>query len=297
MYSTYIHQIANILTINHQKLGRTGLLAGHLGVALFLYRYSRLYALKDYELLADDILDYTIEKHLKAVDRPFSFGIFGFGWLLRHLTNNRFVETDEESFQDIEKIIRNGYSKYDMEADLKDSVQLFSLGLYGSQLDDAATLDRIFQALEFVRDNLQEGTFSVSYAVSILYFLHSYERKRGESLLTSNMKTFFENCLLKAWTWKTHTRQDLYTLHSMGLGGMLPSLVCVEELNLLEDVYSNWQTIIYADVISIEEDLPSDELGKYLKGVECDVPFSRLSLNGLASLGCNLLLKEENIIT
>lgn len=74
-----IHMIANILSVNYQKLNKVGLIEGHLGIALFFYRFARELKRESCVQLADGIIDYTFDNYLKSVDRVFSFGLFGFG--------------------------------------------------------------------------------------------------------------------------------------------------------------------------------------------------------------------------
>jgi len=61
------------------------------------------------------------------------------------------------------------------------------------------------------------------------------------------------------------------------------------DFDLLYDVYMNWQTIVYKDFMTIEEALPEETLNSFLYSFNMKVPQTLLSLDGISSLGINLI--------
>ena len=65
------------------------------------------------------------------------------------------------------------------------------------------------------------------------------------------------------------------------------------DFDLLYDVYMNWQTIVYKDFMTIEEALPEETLNSFLYSFNMKVPQTLLSLDGISSLGINLIIFLE----
>jgi len=91
MKDNTLMQIANVLSVNAQKLPSPGLLEGKMGVAIFLYHYARYSRKTTYGRLAD----YLIDEILKSIYRKqmsFSNGLPGIGWGIKYLIKEDFID-------------------------------------------------------------------------------------------------------------------------------------------------------------------------------------------------------------
>lgn len=291
MYENQIHQIANILAINLQRVKRTGILEGTLGVALFLYEYSRKFGYDSYSIIADNIVEYTIDNYLSKSERQFSFGVFGIGWTMHTLKENRFIEIDKEAFSDIDKLANLRYSNFDVIGDLNAIFPLFSLGLYCIKQENEGLIEKAISALDVVKTVLEEKDYNACYVISIIYFLQQCLKRNLSEKRCKDLLNHFLGIISIIIKKRKYNRSDIYIMQKLLAGNILLKELFPIEVDYLKDVYCNWQTVIYMDEVRIDGLLQVEELEFYMKSIECDIPDSFLGLNGLSSLGLNLIRK------
>lgn len=159
-----LRKIANTLYINLQMMRSEGLLDGQLGVALFLYHYSRFSGHTHYREVADGLIDKLYGSLALDTDPCFASGLAGIGWTLQHLIDNGFMDGDaDEVLEDIDGAVRN----MDLASDLDAEIPLFSQGLYFLKRGKQDLVEDVVRKQEvFVqgKDNLP-GSYlsSVSY--------------------------------------------------------------------------------------------------------------------------------------
>lgn len=289
MHEKYISRIANILSINLQRVKRTGIVEGSLGIAMFLYEYSRISGYDSYSRMADEIVEYSIEKYLPKADRPFSYGIYGFAWAIHTFEERGFIELEENAFSDIHKLTSLKYSKYDVENDMRAPFPLFSLGLYSAKRGDDSIKERAVDALEVVRSELKAEECDACYILSIIYFLreclnHNFKIDDCRSLLDYYLdvvKIVVKN--------RKFSRNDVFIMKKILPLNNITDDIRFLEVDSLENIYCNWQTVLYSDLVEIDRNIPVGVLDAFMKRIACDIPDEHIGLNGLSSLGINLI--------
>jgi len=104
MKDNTLMQIANVLSVNVQKLPSPGLLEGKMGVAIFLYHYARYSGRKAYAKLADNLMSEIIES-MSGHQISFASGLSGIGWGIKHLLKENFIEGDENILEELDDCI------------------------------------------------------------------------------------------------------------------------------------------------------------------------------------------------
>ncbi|GAB5525239.1 MAG: hypothetical protein Roseis2KO_31110 [Roseivirga sp.] len=99
-----LDEIVAVLESKYQECEQVGVLAGTSGISLFFFYYARHSQNNKYAKIANRIL----EDSLNRIDQGYSFptyctGISGFGWALEHLSEEGFLEIDnDELLPDLE---------------------------------------------------------------------------------------------------------------------------------------------------------------------------------------------------
>ncbi len=292
MYEKQISQIANILAINLQMVKRTGIVEGSLGIAIFLYEYSSFSGHDSYAKMADEIIEYSIDKYLPKTERPFSFGIYGFGWALHYLEEKGYIELEEDAFSDIDKLTLLKYSQYDMISDTKAPFPLFSLGLYCIKQNNNILKEKSVDALKIIKSEKKLEEYDACYVMSIIYFLRkciNLNIKKEECLIYLN---YYLEIIIRIVKKGNFRGKDVYIMQKMLPLNDITKEIQSLKVDSIKDVFCNWQTVIYSDLVEIDRQISLEALDDYMKGITCDLPDAFLGLNGLSSLGINLIRKD-----
>ena len=127
-----LQKIANLLILNLQNCENNGLIKGKMGIAVFLYHYSRYASQPVYNKQADDLLDEIFAMLEMIVTPSLSDGVAGIGLGLNHLIENHFIATNEkrdELFKDVDVKLSQDYSGQ-FTFDTKTNFPVFSAGFY-----------------------------------------------------------------------------------------------------------------------------------------------------------------------
>ena len=111
-------QIANTVSVNVQKITNPGLLEGKMGVAIFLYHYTRYSGQNAYNQLADYLMDEIIET-MAVSQVSFSDGLSGIGWGIKHLMKEHFIKCDDDVLEELDERIID-YIKYHTNEEMLD---------------------------------------------------------------------------------------------------------------------------------------------------------------------------------
>ena len=87
-----INQVLAYLAINSSYLTDIGLFYGRMGIILFFVRYARISGLRQYEYLAEMLLE---EIH-KDMPIQLASGLCGIGWGIEYLVRNGFMTGDTD---------------------------------------------------------------------------------------------------------------------------------------------------------------------------------------------------------
>lgn len=90
-----IQELAKILMA--EKNNKLGLMLGEAGVVLSLYYYLETYASYDLDIQLNNRLDKLLESVKNAeLNHSYSNGITGIGWVISHLSNNKFIDINQD---------------------------------------------------------------------------------------------------------------------------------------------------------------------------------------------------------
>lgn len=285
MYKEYIDRIANIIAINSQRIAQPGLINGYLGIAVFYYYYARYSKIDQYTVMADNILDFIIDKTMRNMDRSFSNGLYGLGWCLKYLCDNNFIELDERSLEDYHSIALQQYTALDLLNDNSSPVQLFSKGLYCSKINDVQLISSSLLGEEFITSQ-NSASLNIDFLTSMKYTLINAKRRGIQPELCEQLLCFVE--------------EKLKELLSSGNGSCVERYVlsCFEDAGISNQnydsqigLYLSWQSIVYDDFVKIKESITIKELAHHLDSIEMVTP-DCLVFGGLSSLGINLIKKS-----
>lgn len=190
-----LQKIANTLYITTQGVSSIGLITGRMGIALFLYRYSRLSSNADYNSLADALLDTIYPRLYKNTPKFFAEGITGIGWALNYLMQENYVEADNNILEEVDEVIRK-MDKKDFAADLSEEIPLFSKGIYLLARNLKEDFIGCAYELESFLSSISVDNLPYEYIQSIRYFLlrmeaDNIEEDRCKALL--NKLPIFES--------------------------------------------------------------------------------------------------------
>lgn len=295
MYNKYLQYIANIICLNYQHINYTGLIRGHLGVVIFLYHYAKFSGIKEYEKKADGLLDYVLTEIAPDVDKSFSYGIYGIGWCLKYLARKGFIEINKETLSDYDLLASYGWSNFETKEDMLSEIPLFSKGIYCSDVVDETI---IRNTSEVLKETIDKYTINkLSYLNSCLYFLAKCKEgnrfgKEQEEILPRIMAIVNE-CLGK----HDYSAQDLFILKMLAQEMDVDVNIPKFKVEYFPDIFLNWQTIVYEDLIHIKNIICLSDLEKYVED-KIETTFDdNLSLTGLSALGINVIrcLENENI--
>ncbi len=91
-----INQVLAYLAINSSYLTDIGLFYGRMGIILFFVRYARISGLRQYEYLAEMLLEEIYKEIHKDMPIQLASGLCGIGWGIEYLVRNGFMTGDTD---------------------------------------------------------------------------------------------------------------------------------------------------------------------------------------------------------
>jgi hypothetical protein len=124
-----LQRIANVLLINSSFIDNPGLLNGKMGIAIFLYNYSRYLGSRIFTDYANELIDEIYQDLNINTPLDFANGLTGIGWGIEYLVKNSFVEADtDEALSEIDNLVyRNSLNRPFL---LENDKDLFGYGIY-----------------------------------------------------------------------------------------------------------------------------------------------------------------------
>ncbi len=169
-----LQKIANTLYITTQCIPSIGLMTGKMGIAIFLYQYSRISSNIDYNNLADSLLDTIYPRLYKNTPKFFSEGIAGIGWGLNFLMQEKYVEADDNILEEVDDVIRKT-DKNRFIVELNEELPLFSKGIYLIARKMKEDLPSCVCELESFLSSVELDNLPYEYTQSVKYFLSRME--------------------------------------------------------------------------------------------------------------------------
>lgn len=107
--SPTLQLIANTILCNYSMTTTPNLVNGRMGVCLFLYEYARLTGIKEYEDIADDMIDLIFKMLRKGQNEDNISSLSGIGIGIIYLITHQFLEdTDEQdSLEEVDEYLLN----------------------------------------------------------------------------------------------------------------------------------------------------------------------------------------------
>jgi len=98
-----LRQIAEILILNGTLTECSGLINGKTGIAIFFFHYAKLTKNSLYEEYANDLIEEIIKQLHNSSPADYKTGIAGIAAGLNYMIVNRFLNADEDIFEDFDK--------------------------------------------------------------------------------------------------------------------------------------------------------------------------------------------------
>ncbi len=293
MYRSHIIQIANILTVNFQRLPSMGITKGYLGVILFFYHYARYVRTETYNVFADELLYYVIRQRREKIHHIAPCGFNELCWCINYLLRNDFIEVDVYIRKILNSMFLSDYTMVKLENDIKSSFPIFSKGMAIYFLSDDSVIEKTISNLVDLLKSISKWGGNLTFVISILHFLNLCEKNGMRTNKLEKVKSEIILTIQKILVSGNYQVGELYLLEQMVKQENCYVNIPAYKYDLLLDVYMNWQTIVYGDIVRLEV-LDSNVLATFLSDINFNVPIDKLSLDGICSLGINLINKSRD---
>lgn len=294
LYAPCIQQIGNILTANVQRIEKTGLIFGHIGVMLFLYHYGQYTGISQYEDNAEAVFDFVTEDHMNKLRRTFFDGLYGVGWAVKYLAEHRLAEVDDDTLKDYDEIAERHYTSADFIVDMQCDIPLFSKGLYCCDLKNDKAVKDALLIIQALTKNESKTTFKISFLNSMTYFLEKCmdnpNYADSSKSILDRMPPLYESAIEK----NKFDNTDILLLKQLKMYGLQNIFLPEISFNSLNDLFANWQSIVYDNLFDSAEMPSVADVQAYIDHINQDMPVKQLSLHGLSALGINLIKKSSN---
>ena len=288
MQNNILMRIANGLVLNIQQTSLIGLLEGNIGMSLYLYHYAKRNNNEYYSDIASSLLDYTIDHYLNKIGRFFSSGLYGIGWAIWYMRQHGFVEVTDDTFEDFETIVKQNYSKIDIEQDLKSKYPVFSKGLYCVQSGKTEHLKYALDAIDIIRSFEEKKLFTPSYINSILFVIRKIEETHPNVDKLVDNKNFFNSFIDDNPMFYANNDFDLYIAKQLE-PSQFKNYSLSENIDILTCGYMNWQSILYKDYIKLPDLSSNAEAFTRIDKILDNASINKMSLDGLSSVGINII--------
>lgn len=278
-----LQAIANILLVNNQLVKEYGLLAGKMGVCLYLYEYARFIKSVEYTNYADDLLDEIINNITEVNRVDFSSGLPGIAFGINYLLTNKLVEGDsEEILGEIDNKIYQSLNECVNESQ-KIMPPIIISPIYFIYKGDICTKKSLLTlALKYVDKIFHSDTYLTPTCLnSIIFFLKNV---KSHIIIPSSIMDHIEDTLGRVRSQVSGDQikltQSLYARMNNEAGG----IVC-DNINSLE--FYTWQALLYD--YKIKTHLRDVDLKEYIVNTSMNYDNEDLGFCKLAGLGLGIL--------
>ena len=297
MYRPQITQIANILSTNYQRAKTPGLIKGYLGAAFFFYYYARYTGLYYYEDVANSLLDEVMRIDVKRMSKTFADGVYGVGWLIKRLVRENFLDEECGSLKLFEELSQQRYSEKEIYFEQMFEPSVASKLLLEPDVSPCIG-QRLMDNLEIIsnwKGRAKGATFWLSIIIHIIRNADFYDKH----CVLQKYRQMFEHRLFQCIRVGHYTKQDMFIINYLqkeySCFSEISSVLLDNQFNFLHDIYMNWQTVIFDDLIEIKEILPHADLNNYLNEINFHISENCISMDGICSLGINLIKKSKGM--
>lgn len=157
-------RVANTILCNYSMTTTPNLVNGRMGVCLFLYEYARHTGIKEYEDIADDMIDLLLKVLHKGQNEENISSLSGIGIGVIYLITHQFLEdTDEhDSLEEVDKFLLKTIETAKVPSEMVVQSALYFIYRYVHYRDGldkeyyyrlAGQLVKLFQSQEGLNDN------------------------------------------------------------------------------------------------------------------------------------------------
>ncbi|GHT58780.1 hypothetical protein AGMMS50239_04010 [Bacteroidia bacterium] len=115
----YVHQNANLLAQYGSFTKEIGWMNGKMGIAVFLYKYARIFSNENIRLYAEEIVNEVMDEINENISLSIEKGISGIAISVMYLLKNNYIqEEDDDILVEIDNFITaNIFANIDLKAD------------------------------------------------------------------------------------------------------------------------------------------------------------------------------------
>lgn len=301
-----LQRIANTLVLYSYHVNNPGLLAGKMGIILYLYRYSKFAGNEFYSEFAGDMLD-TVLRESATVSTDFENGLTGIGWAVNYLLKRKIIDGDvNDVLRDVDTRVFGR-----IECNPENSVLGHSIYLLERLRDNKDNVDfekRIQHVLHICRRGLSDykGRFSLYHLNSLLYFLIEVDKASQYADEVEKIRSLIPQILGDI------NHQNCFDSSDIGIFDQLFAAIETERQPKWQDILRNrphrsfhttgsmeqlirkaWMEELYFG--RIDANGPTYEHTKnFIDQAQESITLDNfLFMNGLAGLGCTLLSQLE----
>jgi hypothetical protein len=181
MKNSTLDKIASLLKIQLQQSNTIDCVEGKIKVVFFFYLYAKYSKIKEYNDIADSILDKALESiETHYIDCHVYNNLAEIAWGLRYLDNNSLIEVDAEIYEDMENVLYSNNAIY-IDYTTNNDALLYS-GIYLTEVLKSKKINQELLIIynQYVYDILNSYEY---------YFLTIYDNKK-KSLSSINSILF-----------------------------------------------------------------------------------------------------------
>ena len=293
-------RIANTLLVTSQSVYDWGLLSGKMGIAIYLYEYSRFSKEQVYGEYADQLIDEITENLTYISDIDLASGVCGIAYGINYLLENQFLEGNaDDVLEELDQKILNSIT-FPIQEQLSSSIPIYSPAIYFLQRYKNMSISRHSDILKKIYDQCinyisQETPLPLSFINSIVFFLKEYHTTHNSTPFKTE---FLINKYLISIDAEESNSVDLLCAHKL-IGS---SFNDYDKYKLLERIEILWKTNnlskptpdewAWLQFIYFNHDKSNfsiSELNSSIDFIISDINYKQLSINGLSGIGKILL--------
>lgn len=291
-----LQKIANTIMINYQYSESIGLLNGYMGIAIFMYYYSRYSAIDSYRKLADELLGIVYANLNNKLSYNFAEGLTGIGWGFKHLKRYGFIEIDDDFLEEVN--INLASSNLDeLLKEFRSNYPVFSEGIYYINEGVVENERILYNRLENLLIELRNEVFPMGYINSVLYTIINF---RDVNMANSMLK-LLTDVIFYALS-ESDKKSYEYFLFTVIIRKFDKTTYDVKSILNMLDVFSinkldnrnlsvEWCRFVYMPFLNdYRLNMDASKMDYYISNCFSNFNEKGISLSGLAGLGLNLMM-------
>jgi hypothetical protein len=278
-----------MLSLTQAYIKDNGLLNGPIGLSMYFFYYAKYTNDEYFEDIAYNCIKLVYDSATKDTPIDFCNGLGGIEWSINYLSNHEFVETDETTLSDVASRI-DSITVQDIEKEKENFIPVFTKGLLIDYSREQTIAKNLIGWLEQEIGGVVEELLPLSYFNSIIYFLEKCKTNNVEIKHCDSLENFIFRKIPESFSLNEPSSPDLYIFKQF-------CEICKYDIkgyymfDPIKDIYMNWQTIIYEDLLKPLPTIEDNKITEFLSYSIDHFPNFNLTLGKMAFLGINLIKK------